>query len=201
MKQRGLFITFEGGEGSGKSTQSRMLADRLEQMGIDVVLTREPGGTEGAEIVREILLSGALQPFGPEVETIALYASRSDHLQSRITPALNEGKWVICDRFSDSTRAYQGTADKVDKKLIDALDALVVGRHQPDATFLLDLPAEDGLARARLRARNTGAPDRFEKADLAFHERLRHGFRTLAAREPGRIHLIDASRRQARHPA
>lgn len=192
--QRGLFITFEGGEGSGKSTQARLLAESLEARGFDVVLTREPGGTDGAEIMREVLLSGAIEPFGPEVETAVLYAARADHLDSRIRPELAAGKWVICDRFSDSTRAYQGAADKVDPEFIEALDTIVVGATQPDISFFLDLPAEDGLARARLRRGEAAGADRFERADLAFHEKLRQGFLEIARKEPGRVCVINAAR-------
>lgn len=194
MGRKGVFITFEGGEGSGKSTQARVLAERLQELGRPVLLTREPGGTEGAEIMRELLLSGALEPFGSEIETLVLYAARADHLDTRIKPAIDEGKWVICDRFSDSTRAYQGAADKVSPKLIKSLDKVVVGASQPDVTFLLDIPAENGLARARLRAAGTAAADRFEKADLGFHERLREGFLEIAAQEPHRLILINAAR-------
>ena len=196
-RQRGLFITFEGGEGSGKSTQARGLAASLEALGRRVLLTREPGGTHGAEIMREMLLSGVLQPFGAEAETIALYAARQDHLELKIKPALQRGEVVICDRFSDSTRAYQGAADKVDMHLINALDEVVVHDCQPDITFLLDISVEKGLSRAKSRLTEGQSSDRFEKADLSFHTKLRDGFLSLAKQHKNRIQTINADRDEA----
>jgi dTMP kinase len=189
---RGRFITFEGGEGAGKSTQARRLADFLKTQGIRAVLTREPGGSPGAEIIRHVLLSGAAQPFGPEAETILFGAARRDHLAVTIVPALERGDWVICDRFADSTRVYQGLAGKVDPDFVLALERLTVGANQPDLTLVLDLPPKVGLA--RVADRQQGALDRFEREGLSFHAKLRQGFRALVAAEPERCRLIDAAR-------
>jgi dTMP kinase len=188
----GRFITFEGGEGTGKSTHAALLAARLKSFGIGVVLTREPGGTVGAEIMRYILLSGAMRPLGPNVEALLFAAARDDHLNNLIRPALARGIWVVCDRFADSTRVYQGAVGRVDPRVIDALERIVVGDTKPDLTFILDVPAEEGLRRAA-RRRGQGTPDRFEAEALAFHERLRDGFLALAASEPERCVLIDAT--------
>ena len=148
---RGHFITFEGGEGSGKSTHARLLAERLKALGIETVLTREPGGSPGAEIIRHILLSGLAKPLGAETEAILFAAARDDHVRTMIRPALDAGKWVICDRFINSTRVYQGALGKVDAKLIRGLERVTVGGAMPDLTFILDVPATVGLARAKRR--------------------------------------------------
>ena len=145
---RGHFITFEGGEGSGKSTHAATLAQRLKAAGIDLVLTREPGGSTGAEIIRHIILSGIAKPLGAETETILFAAARDDHMRSTIVPALQAGQWVICDRFINSTRVYQGILGKVDGKLIRSLERVTVGAAMPELTFILDVPANIGLARA-----------------------------------------------------
>ncbi|MFN3656315.1 MAG: dTMP kinase [Pseudolabrys sp.] len=187
---RGHFITFEGGEGSGKSTHAAQLAQRLTSLGIDVVLTREPGGSAGAEIIRHILLSGIAKPLGPEAETILFAAARDDHVRNTIEPALAAGKWVICDRFIDSTRVYQGALGSVDAKLIRGLERVTVGPVQPEITFILDVPAAIGLARAKHR-RGKDAADRFEAESVDFHEKLREAYRGLADAEPDRIVLID----------
>ncbi|HEY1474669.1 MAG TPA: dTMP kinase [Pseudolabrys sp.] len=187
---RGRFITFEGGEGSGKSTHARLLADRLMSMGIEVVLTREPGGSPGAEIIRHILLSGIAKPLGQETEAILFAAARDDHVRTTIRPALVAGKWVICDRFIDSTRVYQGALGKVDPKLIRSLERVTVGGAMPDLTFLLDVPASVGLARAK-RRRGAGTTDRFEAESKAFHEELRAAYIALADKEPKRCIIID----------
>jgi dTMP kinase len=189
---RGRFITFEGGEGTGKSTHTKLLAEHLRTAGLDIVLTREPGGSPGAEIIRHVILSGAAKPLGPEAETMLFASARDDHLRTTIRPALARGAWVICDRFADSTRVYQGIVGAVDPRLIGELERITVGNTVPDLTFVLDVPAEEGLARARTRRAGAGA-DRFEGEDLAFHERLREGFRTLAGSEPRRCVLIDAT--------
>jgi dTMP kinase len=189
----GRFITLEGGEGAGKSTQATLLAERLAGLGIDVVKTREPGGSPGAEIVRDIVLSGLAKPFGPRAETLLFAAARRDHLESLIKPALAAGKWVICDRFIDSTRVYQGILGQAGRPLVRALERITVGDAMPDLTVILDLPAEIGLARARAR-RGGDAPDRFEGEDLAFHQKLNAAFREIAAEEPGRCVVIDADR-------
>jgi dTMP kinase len=188
---RGKFITFEGGEGSGKSTHTALLAERLRAAGIDVVLTREPGGSPGAEIIRHVILSGLAKPLGAETETILFAAARDDHVRTTILPALEAGRWVICDRFIDSTRVYQGVLGNVDPRLIRRLERITVGQEaQPDLTLLLDVPATVGLARAKNR-RAGGAADRFESETPEFHETLRNAYRTLASREPQRIVLID----------
>jgi len=191
--RRGEFITFEGGEGTGKSTQAAMLALRLEALGTGVLLTREPGGSPGAEIIRHVLLSGAAQPLGADAEAILFAAARNDHVECAIRPALGAGKWVICDRFADSTRVYQGALGKVDPRLIKSLERVAIGDLAPSLTFILDLPVEAGLARRRQRA-GDAAPDRFEAEDVEFHEKLRQAYLALAEREPRRCIVIDASR-------
>jgi dTMP kinase len=187
---RGYFITFEGGEGSGKSTHARRLAERLRQLGLEVVLTREPGGSPGAEIIRHILLSGAGKPLGPETEAILFAAARDDHVRTVIRPALVAGKWVVCDRFIDSTRVYQGALGQVDDKLIRSLERVTVGAAMPDLTFVIDVPSKIGLARAK-RRRGENMADRFEAEAAEFHEALREAYRALAEKEPQRITVID----------
>jgi dTMP kinase len=187
---RGRFISFEGGEGSGKSTHARLLTQRLQALGIEVVLTREPGGSTGAEIIRHILLSGIAKPLGAETEAILFAAARDDHVRTLIRPALIAGKWVVCDRFVDSTRVYQGALGKVDLKLIRSLERVTVGTVIPDLTFVLDVPAAIGLARAT-RRRGAGPADRYEAEAIEFHEELRQAYRALAEAEPRRIHVID----------
>ena len=187
---RGHFITFEGGEGSGKSTHAATLAQRLKSLGFELVLTREPGGSPGAEIVRHILLSGIAKPLGAETEAILFAAARDDHVRTTIEPALSSGKWVICDRFIDSTRVYQGTLGQVDAKLIRGLERVTVGDAVPDLTFILDVPATVGLARATHR-RGKGVADRFEAEGIEFHENLRKAYLALAQKEPKRIVVID----------
>ena len=189
---RGRFITFEGGEGTGKSTHAARLAERLKQFGVGVHVTREPGGSPGAEIMRYVILSGVAKPFGAEAEAVLFAAARDDHLKTVIRPALARGVWVICDRFADSTRVYQGVAGDVDTRSIRALERIVVGDTKPDLTFILDVPVTLGMQRATKR-RGAGDADRFEKEALAFHEKLRDGFLMLAASEPERCVLIDAT--------
>jgi dTMP kinase len=190
----GRFITFEGGEGTGKSTHAAILAARLRQFGIRVLLTREPGGSPGAEIMRYILLSGAARPLGPNAEALLFAAARDDHLNALIRPALKQDKWVVCDRFADSTRIYQGIAGDVDSMAIRAMERIIVGDTKPNLTFVLDVPAKEGMRRAdKRRGNGGGAADRFEGEALKFHERLRDGFLTLAANEPDRCELIDAT--------
>jgi dTMP kinase len=189
---RGKFITFEGGEGTGKSTQAAMLALRLESYGLAVRLTREPGGSPGAEIIRHVLLTGAAKLLGADVEAMLFAAARDDHVQCTILPALRSGKWVVCDRFADSTRVYQGILGQVDQKLINVLERVSVGELSPDLTVLLDLPVQAGLERAKLRRGNAQA-DRFEGEGAEFHERLRDAYLAVAAREPDRCVVIDAS--------
>ena len=189
---RGRFITFEGGEGTGKSTHAAILAARLKTFGINVQLTREPGGSPGAEIMRYILLSGVVRPLGPNVEAILFAAARDDHLSTLIRPALERGKWVVCDRFADSTRIYQGVAGNVDPRTIRAMERIVVGDTKPDLTLILDVPVKEGMRRAAQR-RGAASADRFEAETLTFHEKLRDGFLMLAANEPDRCVLIDAT--------
>lgn len=193
---RGRFITFEGGEGTGKTTQAAALAQRLRAMGIGVVLTREPGGSPGAEIIRHVLLSGAAKALGPDAEAILFAAARDDHVVSTIAPALARGRWVISDRFVDSTSVYQGALGRVDPLLLGGLRRVTIGTLKPDLTFILDLPAEVGLERASERRGGEGA-DRFEAESLEFHEKLREAYLHLAAGEPDRCVLIDAREDQA----
>jgi dTMP kinase len=188
----GQFITFEGGEGTGKSSHAELLAQRLRALGIGVVLTREPGGSPGAEIIRHVLLSGAAKPLGPDAEAILFAAARDDHVSSLIEPALAQDRWVICDRFIDSTRVYQGALGHVDLKLIYFLERITVGSLKPDLTFILDVPAEVGLARAQKR-RGDGKVDRFEGESLKFHQQLREAYLALAAGEPDRCVVIDTT--------
>ncbi|MEO6341292.1 MAG: dTMP kinase, partial [Caulobacteraceae bacterium] len=188
--QRGRFITFEGGEGSGKTTQVQRLAQRLGPLGVEVVTTREPGGSPGAEELRALLVRGEAERWSPLSETLILYAARADHLERTIRPALARGAWVICDRFADSTRAYQGAGGGVSPSLIERLEGDVLGGDTPDLTLFLDLPAEQGLARA---GRRGGGEARFEAKDLAFHQRLRAGFQAIVEAEPVRCRRIDAT--------
>ena len=190
MAERGLFITFEGGEGAGKSTQAGLLAARLTQAGREVVRTREPGGSPGAEQLRELLVTGDADRWSAEAEMLLNYAARDDHLRRVIRPALEAGKVVLCDRFKDSTRAYQGYAGGCDLALIDALEAAIVGETRPQLTFIFDLDPEIGLARAS--ARGEGSDQRFERKGLAFHQTLRNAFNEIAAGDPKRCVLVDA---------
>jgi dTMP kinase len=189
---RGRFITFEGGEGSGKSTQIKTLAERLDAAKVRAIVTREPGGSPGAEIIRHVVLSGVGKLLGPEAETLLFAAARDDHVRSVIQPALNQGIWILCDRFSDSTRVYQGRLGQVAPQVLNAMERVTIGDLKPDLTFILDVPVEVGMKRAAAR-RGTGAPDRFEAEDLQFHQQLRDAYRQIAANEPRRCVLIDAS--------
>lgn len=187
---RGKFITFEGGEGAGKSTQVTRLADRLRVRGIEVVTTREPGGSPGAEAMRALLLEGVVKPLGPTAETMIFAAARDDHVHTVITPALARGAWVICDRFIDSTRVYQGALGNVDRRIIRALERVTIANAMPDLTFVLDVPVEVGLSRVKGRGETV---DRFEAEDVEFHIQLREAFRDVVQAEPERCVLIDAS--------
>ncbi len=186
----GYFITFEGGEGGGKSTQIRRLADRLRGLGVDVVATREPGGSPGAEALRSLLVKGDRDDWSPLAETLLLYAARADHLEKTIRPALARGAIVLSDRFADSTRAYQGAAGGVSPQFIERLEAEVLGPTRPHLTLIFDLPVEEGLRRAGHRG---GEETRFESKGSPFHERLRQGFLAIAAAEPERCVVIDAA--------
>lgn len=191
----GLFITFEGGEGAGKSTQVARLRERLEEAGYRVVATREPGGSPRAEAIRASILGGEAKPFGPFAEALLFSSARHDHLEERIRPALREGAVVLCDRFADSTRAYQGAVGEIEPALIDALEQVIVRATRPDLTLVLDLPAEEGLARASSRRKEAGGGvDRFEQENVDFHRKLREAFRAIARKEPERCRVIDASR-------
>jgi dTMP kinase len=192
----GRFITFEGGEGSGKSTQAGILANRLARAGRKVFATREPGGTPAAEEIREALLSGRVWQFGPFAEALMFAVARADHIEQAIGQALHEGKWVVCDRFLDSTRAYQGATAGVPRGLINALERLTTGGLLPDITFILDIPPEEGLARAAERRSGT-VPDRFENQELMLHERVRRAFLDIAEEEPDRCVVVDASQPEA----
>lgn len=187
----GLFITFEGGEGSGKSTQVARLAEALRALGRTVVTTREPGGTTGADMIREMVLGGDAEAFGNDVEAALFAAARADHVDSVIAPALAGGADVICDRFHDSTRVYQGRGDNA--RYLEALEDAAMGDCRPAMTFILDLPAEEGLGRAAAR-RKTATADRFEAEASSLHEERRLAFLAIAAREPERCHIIDARR-------
>ncbi|WP_309604010.1 dTMP kinase [Phenylobacterium sp.] len=187
--KHGRFITFEGGEGAGKSTQLKRLAARLQSQGREVVATREPGGSPGAEAIRGLVLTGAADRWSPVAETLLMYAARRDHVERLIRPALARGDWVICDRFADSTRAYQGAAGGTPPELIASLEHFILEETRPDLTLIFDLPVEVGLARAHARA---GSELRFESKGLAFHERLRGAFLAIAKAEPDRCALIDA---------
>jgi len=187
----GRFITFEGGEGAGKSTQLALLAERLRAAGNKVVTTREPGGSKGAEDIRGLLVQGDVDRWDAVTEALLHTAARRDHLVKTVWPAMAEGAWVLCDRFADSTIAYQGYGHGFPIETISALTRIAVGDFAPDLTLVLDLPVEAGLARAGGRG---GAEDRYERMGEAFHRRLRQGFLAIAAAEPGRCVVIDANR-------
>jgi dTMP kinase len=192
-KQHGQFITFEGGEGTGKTTQVQLLASLLRARGHDVVTTREPGGAAGADTIRSLLVSGATDKWDPLSESLLLFAARREHLVKTIWPALEQGAWVLCDRFADSTLAYQGYGHSVPIEFIENLYDVVVGEFVPDLTLILDIDVEIGLARANARNTDTASrEDRFERMDIAFHERLRTGFLDIARNDPGRCAVIDA---------
>lgn len=187
---RGQFITFEGGEGAGKTTQVKLLAEALDRAGIEVVTTREPGGSQGAEAIRALLVTGAVDRWDAHTEALLHTAARRDHLAKTVWPALERGAWVISDRFVDSTLAYQGYGHGLAKEFITDLTRLAIGGFAPDLTLILDLPVEAGLARAGGRG---GAEDRYERMGTAFHERLRQGFLDIARKEPDRCAVIDAT--------
>lgn len=186
-------MTFEGGEGAGKSTQIRILADRLRAAGHEVVVTREPGGSPGAEAVRHVVLSGAAEPFGPEMEAVLFAAARADHIDRTIRPALERGAIVLSDRFVDSSRVYQGVTGGIDRGFMESLERTTVEDMMPDLTLILDIDPEEGLRRASER-RGGSQADRFEKEALSLHRRRRKAFLEIAKAEPKRCKVIDASR-------
>ncbi len=190
-EQRGRFIAFEGGEGAGKSTQVKALVARLRERGLEVVQTREPGGSPGAEALRDLLVQGDAGRWSPLSELLMMYAARADHLEKVIRPALSRGAWVVCDRFADSSRAYQGAGGGVAPSFIEQVDRAVVADTQPDLVIVMDMPVEAGLARALSRG---DKENRFESKGLAFHERLRKGFLDRAEAVPARYRVIDAAR-------
>ena len=187
---RGQFITFEGGEGAGKSTQVRILAERLRGAGHEVVATREPGGSPGAEAIRDLLVNGDPDRWSAISETLLMYAARRDHIERTVRPALERGAWVISDRFADSTRAYQGAGGRAPPGLVAALETFVLEQTRPDLTLILDLPVDVGLERAGLRG---GGEARFEAKGEAFHQRLRQAFLEIARSEPDRCAVLDAA--------
>lgn len=185
----GKFITFEGGEGTGKTTQLKLLAQSLRQSGIDVALTREPGGSPGAEDIRRLLVEGEPGRWDAVTETLLHFAARRDHLTRTVWPALSEGKWVLSDRFADSTTAYQGYGHGLATDVIEQIHALTVGAFRPDLTIILDQEVEEGLKRAAGRG---GAEDRYERMGLEFHRRLRQGFLDIASDHPDRCAVVSA---------
>jgi dTMP kinase len=189
--RRGRFITLEGGEGAGKSTQVRLLVSRLEQRGLQVVATREPGGSPQAEALRDVLLSGRAARFGPRGEAILFSAARIDHVDKIIEPALARGAWVVSDRFADSTRAYQGVLGNLEQHFILELERVAIANARPDLTIFLDIPPEAGLLRVSKR-RNGEPADRFEAEGIEFHTALRKAFRDIAKAEPERCVMIYA---------
>ncbi len=188
---KGLFITLEGGEGAGKSSQVARLKELLERRGHVIVTTREPGGAPGAEMVRKLLVEGPAERWDGTTEALLHFAARRDHLRSTVWPALERGAWVVCDRFADSTVAYQGCGHGVDRTMLDRLYEIAVGNFRPDLTLILDLPVEIGLGRAAARR---GSETRYESLPADFHDRVRRGFLEIAAADPGRCVVIDAAR-------
>jgi len=191
--ESGLFITFEGGEGAGKTSQIKKLQEKLTALGHSVVVSREPGGTPGAEIMRHVLLSGAAEKFGPEMEAILFSAARSDHVQNVIKPALQRGDIVLCDRFVDSTRVYQGVSGKVEMSFLEQLEDIVCEDAWPDITLLLDLDPASGMDRAKKRRAINEKPDRFEKDALTEQKTRRDGFIKIAKANSDRIKIVDAA--------
>jgi dTMP kinase len=192
-RRRGLFVTFEGGEGAGKSTQISLLAASLAASGLEIVQTREPGGAPGAlpqaMALRRLLVEGEPGAWSAESEALLNYAQRVEHVRRLVEPALARGAWVLCDRFADSTMAYQGYGHRLGREFVAKLHRLTLGTFRPDLTLILDLPVAEGLFRALSRP---GAETRYERMDVAFHERLRRGFRAIAKVEPRRCALVDA---------
>jgi dTMP kinase len=192
MAKRGRFITFEGGEGTGKSTQIRRLSAALEKRKIPHIVTREPGGSPGAEEIRSLVLRGHPGRWNPLTEALLFYAARADHTERTIKPALDEGKWVLCDRYSDSSYAYQGGGRGLARETVRRIEAIAIDDFKPDLTLILDMPVEIGLKRSISRAGN--CETRFEEMDVAFHERMRKTFLDIARRAHDRCVVIDAGK-------
>ena len=198
LKAQGKFISLEGGEGAGKTTQIKMLADKLKAAGFDPVITREPGGAPGAEMIRSLLVEGDIDRWQPMTEALLHFAARLEHVRETIAPALEEGQWVVSDRFSDSTIAYQGYGHDLGQETMARLHELVLGGFQTDLTLILDIPVEAGLARAgkreagKIEAGESAGEDRYERMDLDFHRRLRDGFLDIARRNSERCLIVDA---------
>lgn len=188
---RGRLITFEGGEGSGKTTQIRLLHEALIAGGKPVIMTREPGGVESAERIRELLVKGTADAWLPKAETLLFYAARMEHVERKIRPEMNTGTHVLCDRFADSTIVYQGVAKNVSQEFIHSLHRLTLGEFVPDLTILLDIDPQEGLARARARS---GGEERFEALSLSFHQKIREGFLALANGDSARFAVVDAAK-------
>ena len=186
---KGKFITVEGGEGAGKSSNLTFIQSLIEDAGIEVVFTREPGGTQLGEELRELLLGHKHTGMSDDTELMLMFAARSEHLHQKIIPALEQGKWVLCDRFTDATYAYQGGGRQIDKQRIAQLENWVQGDLRPNLTLLLDLPVETGLARAKSRSE----PDRFESEKIQFFENVRNAYLEIAHSQPDRVKIIDAS--------
>ncbi|MFC5386769.1 dTMP kinase [Aquamicrobium segne] len=191
--RQGFFISFEGGEGAGKSTQIERLAARLRAKKYDVVVTREPGGSAGAEAVRHVILSGAAEEFGPKMEAMLFAAARADHVEQLIRPAIERGAIVLCDRFIDSSRVYQGVTGGLSADFMAALEKISVGDAMPDITIIFDIDPAEGLKRAHKRRPAGDQPDRFEKETVEMHQRRREAFLAIAKAEPQRCHVIDAA--------
>lgn len=188
-----MFITLEGGEGTGKSTQANLLKQYIENKGIEVILTREPGGSDGAEEIRKLLVTGSAKKWETDTEILLMYAARSDHFQKLISPALQNKKWVVCDRFADSTLAYQGYGKGFDLNFLNILYQKIIGDIQPDITFIFDIDVEAGLQRANARMQNINSNEnRFESMDIKFHHLVRNGFLHIAAQNPKRCKVINA---------
>lgn len=198
MVGRGVFITLEGGEGTGKSTQLKLLQQALSASGIDLITTREPGGTEQAEKIRNLLLQRDSGSFDPLTEALLLFAARREHIVNKILPALEKGQWVVSDRFADSSRAFQGYGMGLSLDVIEQLYTLVAGEFQPDLTFIFDIDPEAGLKRsmkhlAATSNKTEATEDRYERMGLPFHQRLRRGFLEIAKQNPDRCVIIDAT--------
>jgi dTMP kinase len=191
---KGFFITFEGGEGAGKSTQIELLAAKLRAKKYAILVTREPGGSPGAEAVRHVLLSGAAEPFGPKMEALLFAAARSDHVEQVIRPAIERGAIVLCDRFIDSSRVYQGVTGGLDPAFMEVVEQVSINGMVPDMTLILDIDPAEGLKRAAVRRSPNDVPDRFEKETVSVHQQRREAFLAIAASEPQRCVVVDASR-------